>query len=47
MVRDGGVKMKALTAIMRKVAAGLWHVAQGKEFDARKLFDVKRLGELC
>ena len=47
VVRDGGVKMKALTAIMRKVAAGLWHVAQGKEFDARKLFDVKRLGELC
>jgi transposase len=45
--RDGGVKMKALIAIMRKVAAGLWHVAQGKEFDAKKLFDVKRLGEIC
>jgi len=47
IVRDGGVKMKALTAIMRKVAAGLWHVAQGKEFDTEKLFDVKRLGEIC
>jgi transposase len=47
VVRDGGVKMKALIAIMRKVAAGLWHVAQGKEFDVRKLFDVKRLGEIC
>lgn len=47
VVRDGGVKMKALIAIMRKVAAGLWYVAQGKGFDARKLFDVKRLGEIC
>jgi transposase len=47
IVRDGGVKMKALTAIMRKLAAGLWHVAQGKEFDTEKLFDVKRLGEIC
>lgn len=47
IARDGGLKMKALTAIMRKVAAGLWHVAQGKEFDTKKLFDVKRLGEIC
>jgi transposase len=47
IVRDGGVKMKALTAIMRKVAAGLWHVAQGEEFDTEKLFDVKQLGEIC
>ena len=47
IARDGGVKMKALIVIMRKVAAGLWHVAQGKEFDAGKLFDIKRLGEIC
>ena len=46
VVRDGGVKMKALIALMRKIASGLWHVAQGNEFDSRKLFDVKRLGEI-
>ena len=47
VTRDGGVKMKALIAIMRKVAACLWHVAQGKEFDTKKLFDAHRLGEIC
>jgi transposase len=47
IARDGGVKMKALIAIMRKLAAGLWHVARGNEFDAHKLFDVRRLGEFC
>ena len=46
VARDGGMKMKALIAIMRKVAAGLWHVARGKEFDAKKLFDVTRLVEV-
>lgn len=43
VARDGGVKMKALIAIMRKVAASLWHVARGSEFDAQKLFDVRRI----
>ena len=41
--RDGGKKGKALTAVMRKLAKALWHVAQGAVFDASKLFDVRRL----
>jgi len=44
VARDGGKKMKALIAIMRKLAKALWHVAHGSEFDTRKLFDIKRLG---
>lgn len=43
VARDGGVKMKALTALMRKLAGALWHVARGEAFDSRKLFDVRRL----
>jgi len=43
VIRDGGVKMKAIVAIMRKLAKALWHVAQGDKFDSSKLFDVKRL----
>lgn len=46
VARDGGLKMKALIAVMRKVAAGLWHVSQGSDFDSMKLFDVRRLGEV-
>jgi len=42
--RDGGTKMKAIVAVMRKLARALWHVGQGKRFDAAKLFDVSRLG---
>jgi transposase len=42
--RDGGTKMKAVVAVMRKLARAFWHVGQGKRFDAAKLFDVKRLG---
>jgi len=41
--RDGGIKMKAIVAVMRKLARALWHVGQGKRFDAAKLFDVSRL----
>jgi transposase len=41
--RDGGIKMKAVVAVMRKLARALWHVGQGKRFDAAKLFDVSRL----
>jgi transposase len=41
--RDGGRKLKALVAVMRKLASALWHVAQGKRFDSSKLFDVSRL----
>jgi transposase len=43
--RDGGLKMKALGAVMRKVASAMWHVARGSAFDSSKLFDVRRLGE--
>jgi len=43
IIRDGGVKMKALIAIMRKLAGALWHVGKGATFDASLLFDTKRL----
>jgi transposase len=43
--RDGGkIKMKALIAIMRKLAKALWHVGQGKPFDSSRLFDRRVLG---
>lgn len=41
--RAGGSKMKALAAIMRKILAGMYHVARGKELDLKKLFNVKGL----
>ncbi len=31
-------------AVMRKRVAASWHVARGAPFDARKLFDLRRLG---
>lgn len=43
VARDGGVKGKALVAVMRKLSRALWHVAQGSHFDARLLFDASRL----
>lgn len=42
--RDGGLGMKSVAALMRKLLKGLWHVAQGKPFDSTKLFDIRRLG---
>ena len=45
VARDGGkVKNKAIIALMRKLAQGLWHVAQGARFDSRLLFDLHKLG---
>lgn len=42
--RDGGkVKQKAVIAVMRKLARALWWVGQGEAFDAKKLFDSRRL----
>jgi transposase len=38
VTRDGGVKIKAVVAIMRKLAKGLWHVGQGDTFDPNRLF---------
>jgi transposase len=42
--RDGGLKGKAMTALMRKLALSLWHVARGERFDSRKLFNARALG---
>ena len=42
--RDGGLKGKALTALMRKLALALWHVARGEHFDSCKLFNAQALG---
>jgi transposase len=36
-------KQIALTALMRKLARALWHVARGATFDSSRLFDVTRL----
>jgi len=42
--RDGGRKMAALAALMRKLAKALYHVGRGEQLDMRKLFDCDRLG---
>jgi transposase len=44
--RDGGKGKggKAIVAIMRKLAAALWHVARGTAFDVSKLYNVQALG---
>lgn len=43
--RDGGKQnLKAVIALMRKLAAALWHVARGAAFEPTRLFDVGRLG---
>lgn len=45
VARDGGrVKQKAVTAVMRKLTAALWHVGRGATFDSSLLFDRRRLG---
>jgi transposase len=44
VARDGGrYKLRAVVALMRKLAAALWHVARGKRFDSTRLFDIRRL----
>lgn len=35
--KDAEAKLKAVTALMRKLALALWHVARGQAFDAHKL----------
>jgi transposase len=40
---DGGLKGKAIMAVMRKLAKALWHLAQGGDFDRAKLFNSKAL----
>ncbi len=39
-------KLPAVIALMRKLAKAIWHVARGADFDATKLFDVRRLHRL-
>lgn len=41
--RDGGLKLKAIVAIMRKLTRALPHLARGQVFDATRLFDARRL----
>jgi len=41
--RDGGKKIIAIVALMRKLTKALWHVGQGEYFDSRLLFDLRRL----
>lgn len=41
--RDGGRRARAVTALMRKFAQALFHVARGVPLDSSKLFDVSRL----
>jgi transposase len=43
VARDGGVKLKAVVALMRKLIRALWHVGHGAAFDSRLLFDANRL----
>jgi len=38
-----GLKLKAVVAVMRKLARAIVHVARGDRFDAAKLFDTRRL----
>jgi transposase len=44
VARDGGVKKKAIVAVMRKLVRALWYVGRGEPLDTSKLFDVKKLG---
>lgn len=42
--RDGGLGMRSIVAVMRKLARALWHLAKhGGTFDSAKLFDTRRL----
>jgi transposase len=43
VARDGGLKSKAVIAVMRKLTKALWYVAQGERFDPGKLFNTKTL----
>lgn len=43
IARDGGVRAKALMALMRKYAQALFHMARGAPLDSARLFDTERL----
>jgi transposase len=38
VARDGGLKGKAIAALMRKLTKALWHVGRGAPFEVHKLF---------
>lgn len=40
---QAGQSIKAVVALMRKLARALWHVGRGATFDVTKLFDTRRL----
>lgn len=40
---NGGVKLKAVIALMRKLLAALYHVVRGATYDPYRLFDTRRL----
>ena len=43
--RDGGLRMKALGALMRKLVKGLWAAShRGEAFDSARLFGVSQSG---
>ena len=45
VARDGGLKRKAIAALMRKLTKALWHVGQGARFDQAKLFGVREIAQ--
>lgn len=44
--RNGGIKKKAVIAVMRKLVRALYWIARGKTYDPEKLFDTARLRRL-
>lgn len=44
VARDGGKKLRAIIAVMRKLVRALWSMARsGESFDSRKLFEIRPL----
>jgi transposase len=43
IARDGGLRAKAVAALMRKYAQALFHLARGAPFESARLFDTSRL----
>lgn len=43
IARNGGLKLKGIVSLMRKLLAGLYHVARGEDLILAKLFDLRRL----
>ena len=42
--RPGAIKGKAIVALMRKLAKGLWHQGRGEPFVIDKLFEAPPMG---